>query len=186
MARNARPRPGSAIWTARTSGSSRASLSAIAQVASVLPLSAIVIRALNGKLSRRKPASRRTLGARSRSSLRTGTTMSTWGTLMAVRIGDHARWRLKPSYVRSMSKAGPERSAAAWLLLARAPPGGAATDRSVPHLGAAPRAAAAGAPGRDNVAGVHPAPGDGGRPPSAVGQRAGQTVLARVAVTATV
>src|SRR6266496_3019934 len=31
--------------------------------------------------------------------------MSTWRTLMAVRIGDHARWRLKPSYVRTMSKA---------------------------------------------------------------------------------
>ena len=47
-------------------------------------------------------------------------------------------------------------------LLPRAPPGGAAADRPVPHLGTAPRAAAAGVPGRDDVAGVHPAPGDGG------------------------
>jgi hypothetical protein len=41
------------MWTARTPGTSRASPVAIAQVASVLPLSAIVIRAVNGKLSRR-------------------------------------------------------------------------------------------------------------------------------------
>jgi hypothetical protein len=38
------------MWMARTSGSSRASREAIAQVASVLPLSAIVTRALKGKL----------------------------------------------------------------------------------------------------------------------------------------
>ena len=47
-------------------------------------------------------------------------------------------------------------------LLSRAPPGGPAADRSVPHLGAAPRAGAAGTPGRDDVAGVHSALGDGG------------------------
>src|SRR5215472_12978972 len=105
MARSARPRPGSSRRTARTSGSSRASRSAMAQVASVLPLSAIVTRAVKGKLSRRKPTSRRTLGARSRSSLRTGTTMSTWRTFMAARMGDHVPWRLKPGYVRAMSKA---------------------------------------------------------------------------------
>ena len=45
MSRSARPRPGSSMRTARTSGSSRASRLAIAQVASVLPLSATVIRA---------------------------------------------------------------------------------------------------------------------------------------------
>src|SRR5256886_17345025 len=33
--------------------------------------------------------------------------MSTWGTLMAMRIGDHAPWRLKPTYVHAMGKAGP-------------------------------------------------------------------------------
>ena len=53
MARSARPRPGSSILTARTCGSSRASWLAISPVASVLPLSAMVIRALKGKLSRR-------------------------------------------------------------------------------------------------------------------------------------
>jgi hypothetical protein len=41
------------MCTARTSGSSLASPPAIAQVASLLPLSAIVIRAVKGKLSRR-------------------------------------------------------------------------------------------------------------------------------------
>src|SRR5215472_13462046 len=45
------------------------------------------------------------LGARSPSSLRTGTTMSTWRTVMAARMGDHVPWRLKPGYVRAMSKA---------------------------------------------------------------------------------
>ena len=53
IARRARPRPGCSMRTARTSPNSRASLLAIAQVPSVLPLSAIVIRAVNGKPSRR-------------------------------------------------------------------------------------------------------------------------------------
>ncbi len=105
MARNARPRPDCSMCTARTSPNSRASPSAIDQVASVLPLSAIVTRAVNGKPSRRKAIRRRMLGARSCSSLRTGTTMSTCRTLMAMRIGDHLRRRLKRPYVRAMSKA---------------------------------------------------------------------------------
>src|SRR6516225_3533385 len=119
------------------------------------------------------------LGARSRSSLRTGTTMSTWRTLMTARMSDHVPWRLKPSYGRAMStacgRAAPGRSGprslrrtvaggcpSAGILLARAPPGGAAADRPVPHLGPAPRAGPAGMPGRDDVAGVHPALGHGG------------------------
>src|SRR5579862_8153625 len=105
MARSARPRPDCSIRTARTSPNSRARPPAIDQVASVLPLSAIVTRAVNGKPSRRKPTSRRMLGARSCSSLRTGTTMSTCRTLMAMRIGDHLRRWLKRPYARAMSKA---------------------------------------------------------------------------------
>ena len=50
IARRARPRPGRSRWTARTSASSRASPVATAQVASVLPSSAIVTRAVNGKV----------------------------------------------------------------------------------------------------------------------------------------
>src|SRR5579862_1498147 len=50
------------------------------------------------------------LGARSRSSLRTGTTMSTCGTLMTSRIGDHTRGRLKPTYVRAMRQASAGRT----------------------------------------------------------------------------
>jgi hypothetical protein len=53
MARSARPRPACSIRTARTSANSPARPSAITGVASVLPLSAIVTRAVNGKLSRR-------------------------------------------------------------------------------------------------------------------------------------
>ena len=52
-ARSARPRPGCSMRTARTSSKSRASRSAMAQVPSVLPLSAMVTRAVNGKPSRR-------------------------------------------------------------------------------------------------------------------------------------
>src|SRR5260370_30415305 len=46
------------------------------------------------------------LGASSRFSLRTGTTMSTCRTLMILRISDHTPLWLKRRYVRAMSKAG--------------------------------------------------------------------------------
>src|SRR4029077_17882036 len=61
---------------------------ATAQVRSVLPLSAIVTRAVHGKADRRYPTSRRTLVARSRSSFRTGITISTCGetSLMPVSV----------------------------------------------------------------------------------------------------
>jgi len=44
-------------------------------------------------------------------------------------------------------------------LIARAPPGGTATDRATAHLGTAARAGAAGAPGRDDLAGTRPGRG---------------------------
>ena len=89
IACSARPRPGRSRCTARTSpGSAAASDCATAQVPSVLPLSAIVTRAVHGKADRRYPTSRRTLGARSRSSFRTGITISTCGetSLMPVSV----------------------------------------------------------------------------------------------------
>ena len=46
---SARPRPGRSRWTARTSGNLASSAQASGQVPSVLPLSAIVTRAVNGK-----------------------------------------------------------------------------------------------------------------------------------------
>ena len=75
--RSARPRPGSASRVARTRGRAPASAQAVAQVPSVLPLSAIVMRAVKGNPVSRKASSLRTLGPRSRSSSMTGTTIST-------------------------------------------------------------------------------------------------------------
>ena len=79
--------------------------------------------------------------------------------------GAHLRSRL----LRAMAPAGLRRwpafsrasSRRPGGLLARAPPGRPAADRAVPHLGPAARARAAGMPGRDDVAGVHAAAGDG-------------------------
>ena len=51
--RSAPPRPGCSIRTARTELNSASSALATAQVPSSLPLSAIVIRAVNGNRSRR-------------------------------------------------------------------------------------------------------------------------------------
>jgi hypothetical protein len=76
--RSAPPRPGRSSRTARTAGaSSAASPRATSQVPSVLPLSAIVTTTVNGNPSPSKATSRRTLAARSRSSFRTGITIST-------------------------------------------------------------------------------------------------------------
>ena len=51
--RSAPPRPGRSSRTAQTEGSSAASASACAQVPSVLPLSAIVMRVVKGNVSPR-------------------------------------------------------------------------------------------------------------------------------------
>src|ERR1700735_4439538 len=75
--RSAPPRPGRSRRTARTPSSSVSKPNAWDHVPSSLALSAIVIRAENGNSSRRNACSRRTLGPRSRSSLRTGITIST-------------------------------------------------------------------------------------------------------------
>src|ERR1700733_3972643 len=75
--RSAPPRPGRSRRIARTPSSSVSKASAWGHVPSSLALSAIAIPAVNGNSSRRKACSRRTLGPRSRSSLRTGITMST-------------------------------------------------------------------------------------------------------------
>ena len=89
---SARPRPGRSRCTARTSAYAVSSERAAGQVPSVLPLSAIVTLALNGKSSRRYPTSRMTLGARSCSSFLTGTTISTSG------ISLMAQSRAKPDW----------------------------------------------------------------------------------------
>src|SRR5690348_5951433 len=77
--------------------------------------------------------------------------MSIWGTLMAMRIGDHAPWRLKPPYVRAMSPVPVHANTTTWT--------GRRRFRVASRHHTA--AAAAGVPGRDDVAGVHAAPGDG-------------------------
>ena len=53
IACSARPRPGRSRWTARTSANVSSSERATGQVLSVLPLSAIVTRAVNGNPPRR-------------------------------------------------------------------------------------------------------------------------------------
>jgi hypothetical protein len=66
---SARPRPFSLRCTAATSGSVSASRSATSAVASVLALSAMVIRNRYGNSARRYACSRRTHGSRSICSL---------------------------------------------------------------------------------------------------------------------
>ena len=67
--RSAQPRPLRSRCTARTPGSSSASCWARVHVASVLALSATVIRAGNGNPFERNACNRRILGPRSLSSL---------------------------------------------------------------------------------------------------------------------
>ena len=68
-ARSARPRPFSSSRRCETPRSSRPSARAIAGVASVLALSAITIRQVNGKEAQRKSCSRRMLRPSASSSL---------------------------------------------------------------------------------------------------------------------
>ena len=85
--RSARPRPFSASRTAATPASSAASARAIAGVASVLALSAMVIRNGYGNCAVRWAYSRRTDGSRSVSSLWTGTTTSSTTRLVSAGCG---------------------------------------------------------------------------------------------------
>ena len=59
--------------------------------------------------ARAYPTRRRTLGARSRSSLRTGTTMSTCKPVMAARFGDHTAPRLSQGCTSAETNAPPTR-----------------------------------------------------------------------------
>src|SRR5271165_6590858 len=76
VARSARPRPFWSRHTACTPGTVAARSEATAQVPSVLALSAIVTTAWKGKPASRYSRRRCTLGARTDSSLYTGTTIS--------------------------------------------------------------------------------------------------------------